>query len=98
MGVGATYIFVHSTAKSEFGGLNAANELSSLTLWEGNFSVLPVNQRDDLAIFRISAQSGNSQWTLFFNTVDLDLGRAFFLNPRLIVRLHFDLKGSWMKQ
>lgn len=90
--LGATYTWIFSKATSAF------DDPETLTLWEGNFSVLPVNQRDDLIVFQTSAQNGNAEWSLHFNTIDLDLGRSFFVSPHLILRPHFGLKGSWMKQ
>lgn len=96
-GVGLTYTWLYSKATSNFGFSDTLDQPSSLTLWESNFSVLPATQ-NDLAIFQVSAENGNAKWSFYFNAIDLDLGRAFFISPHLILRPHFGVKGTWMKQ
>ncbi|NGX39128.1 MAG: hypothetical protein KR126chlam1_00449 [Chlamydiae bacterium] len=42
--------------------------------------------------------SVTAQWRLEFNTVDLELGRNFFISRCLKLRPHVGLKGTWQKQ
>lgn len=37
-------------------------------------------------------------WKLHFNNIDLELGRNFFVSPKLTLRPHFGLKGTWQTQ
>lgn len=39
-----------------------------------------------------------SSWRLNFNVLDLELGRNFFVSPKLLIRPHYGLKGTWQKQ
>lgn len=39
-----------------------------------------------------------TDWKLHFNVVDLELGRNFFVSPKLTLRPHFGLKGTWQTQ
>lgn len=45
-----------------------------------------------------SADSASAKWRLNFNVVDLELGRNFYVSPRLILRPFYGLKGAWNKQ
>ena len=40
----------------------------------------------------------SSSWNLRFNTGDWELGRAFYISPKLILRPYLGLKGSWQHQ
>ncbi|PCI95149.1 hypothetical protein COB11_02920 [Candidatus Aerophobetes bacterium] len=42
--------------------------------------------------------SGTSEWKLHFNSALWELGRSFFISPKLILRPHFGLKGVWTTQ
>lgn len=44
----------------------------------------------------LGAASGD--WRLHFNNIDLELGRNFFVSPKLALRPHFGLKGTWQTQ
>ncbi len=39
--------------------------------------------------------SGKMNWTMRFNAIDWELGRNFFVSPKLTLRPHFGLKGAW---
>lgn len=43
-------------------------------------------------------QTARGSWNLHFNVFDLELGRNFYISPRLTLRPHFGLKGTWQKQ
>jgi len=45
-----------------------------------------------------SFRSLSASWSLDFNTVDLELGRNFFISRCLKLRPHFGMKGTWQKQ
>lgn len=42
--------------------------------------------------------SGGAGWRLNVNVVDLELGRNFYVSPRLMLRPFYGLKGAWNKQ
>ena len=42
--------------------------------------------------------SAHASWALHFNVFDWELGRNFFVSPRLILRPHIGLKGTWQRQ
>lgn len=44
------------------------------------------------------ALAGSSSWTLKYNTVDLDFGRAYCKNKTVSVQLHAGLRGADIKQ
>ena len=41
---------------------------------------------------------GEAHWRLNLNVVDLELGRNFYVSPRLMVRPFYGFKGVWTKQ
>ena len=42
--------------------------------------------------------SAAAEWRLNMNIVDLELGRNFYVSPRLMLRPFYGLKGAWNKQ
>ncbi|PCI95150.1 hypothetical protein COB11_02925 [Candidatus Aerophobetes bacterium] len=42
-----------------------------------------------------NVDSGKNNWTMRFNVIDWELGRNFFVSPKLTLRPHFGLKGAW---
>jgi len=50
------------------------------------------NSPDDLIA------TASTKWDLKFNSIDLELGRDFFLSEKLSLRPHFGLKGTWQTQ
>lgn len=42
--------------------------------------------------------SSTGNWHLFFNNIDWELGRKFFISKKLILRPHIGIKGSWDHQ
>ncbi len=40
----------------------------------------------------------SAKWQLHLNVVDLELGRNFYVSPRLMLRPYVGLKGTWDKQ
>jgi len=43
-------------------------------------------------------QTSSSRWNLHFNVIDANLGRNFYVSPRLAFRPSLGLKGTWQKQ
>lgn len=43
-------------------------------------------------------KSGKSIWKLHFNSGLWEIGRSFFISPKLILRPHVGLRGVWTKQ
>lgn len=39
-----------------------------------------------------------TDWKLHFNAVDWELGRNYYISPKLLLRPFFGLKGTWMTQ
>lgn len=54
------------------------------------------NYTDLATLGTLGAASGD--WRLHFNNIDLELGRNFFVSPKLALRPHFGLKGTWQTQ
>ncbi len=42
--------------------------------------------------------SASAKWRVDMNVVDLELGRNFYVSPRLMLRPFYGLKGAWNKQ
>lgn len=42
--------------------------------------------------------SAHSKWAMHFNVLDLEMGRNYFISPRLTLRPHFGLKLAWIDQ
>lgn len=43
-------------------------------------------------------ESLQQRWTLHFNALDLEIGRNFYISPRITLRPTFGIKGTWQKQ
>ena len=75
---------------------NSASSTESFTtaavsLWD--YAPIAVYSRSTTTINAAAAA-----WKLHFNTLDWELGREFYISPRLLLRPHFGLKGSWQSQ
>lgn len=44
------------------------------------------------------SQKTDGKWRMHYNTVDLELGRNFFLGKTLALRPHIGLRGAWINQ
>lgn len=53
-----------------------------------------VNQRYSEVTKALSGTAKRS-WSMHFNAIDWELGRNFFVSPKLTLRPHFGLKASW---
>ena len=45
-----------------------------------------------------SIKSGSSAWHLHFNNIDWELGRNYYISPKLLLRPFTGLKGTWQSQ
>jgi hypothetical protein len=68
-----------------------------------SFTVAPEMAARDILTWGFSnggsVTGGNVSWSLhYFNAVDLELGRNFYVSRYLKLRPHFGLKGTWQKQ
>ncbi len=71
----------------------SANATSSLVVADAYWFVnIPTNP----AISTYA--SADAAWFLNFNVVDFELGRNFYVSPRLMLRPFVGLKGTWQKQ
>lgn len=43
----------------------------------------------------VEHEAVKTDWSMHFNVIDWALGRNFFVSPKLALRPHFGLKGSW---
>lgn len=82
--LGATYTWLHTHANSSF----------DLPTTGVNTNLLNVTS----ALTTPTFATGSSHWRLHFNNIDLELGRNFFISPKLTLRPHFGLKGTWQTQ
>jgi hypothetical protein len=51
-----------------------------------------------LFVLRAGAKEASAHWHLDYNTVDLDLGRSFFLSKRFALNPYFGLRGARLDQ
>lgn len=53
---------------------------------------------DPIGGFYGFARKASGKWNLYFNQIDLDLGREFFVSRWLTLRPHGGLRGDWLRQ
>lgn len=63
-----------------------------------NESLLPTKLHPQMNIGPISANSAFSSWKVNYNTIDLLLGRPYFLGNKLILHPLIGLRGYWIDQ
>jgi hypothetical protein len=92
--VASRYTFYHGTftsLKKHFGSKIAPLGMGVIPLWHYPFIDLSPDSP-----LRFGSSSGN--WKLFFNSIDFELGRAFFFFPTLPIRIETGAKISWIRQ
>ena len=82
----ARYTWLHSSSTNR--AKNAGGNMMPISVTLNNITNSQVSQ----------ITSARSLWDLHYNTVDLELGRNFFLSRFLIARLFFGLRGTWINQ
>lgn len=65
---------------------------------DGNMLPIPVTLSGITNTTVTGVTSARSHWDLHYNTVDLEMGRNFFLSRFLATRLFFGLRGTWTNQ
>lgn len=64
---------------------------------DGNFNTYSTDPSSNYGSYNmISGATGS--WRLHFNVIDWEVGRSFFISPKLVLRPHMGLKGTWQKQ
>jgi hypothetical protein len=64
---------------------------------DGNYNTYSSNPSSNYGeSYLISGATGS--WRLHFNVIDWEVGRSFFISPKLVLRPHMGLKGTWQKQ
>src|SRR5262249_13903429 len=53
---------------------------------------------DPLGNFFGFCRKARGKWSLYFNQLDLDLGREFFVSRWLTLRPHGGVRGDWLRQ
>lgn len=90
------YTWLHTHAKHSFGPAPTGN--TNVGLFKGNASVLAAGVADSSTESELTPTNGSADWRLHFNVFDLELGRNYFISPRLNLRPYFGLKGTWQEQ
>ncbi|MCH9631175.1 MAG: hypothetical protein S4CHLAM37_11940 [Chlamydiia bacterium] len=91
------YTWLHSKAGKT---MNKRSDTQASTLWEvrSEIEVGSETAINNLANISAALVSAKADWKLHFNVMNLELGRNFFVSPKLTLRPHFGLKGSWQSQ
>ena len=72
---------------------------SSVEREDGEESLQPLyNVAYDGSSTASDMAKAEGDWSLHFNVLDVELGRNFFISPRLTLRPHFGLKFAWLDQ
>ncbi|MCB1110824.1 MAG: MOMP family protein, partial [Chlamydiia bacterium] len=88
----ANYTWLHTTATDKVTDVNGfLPTLPNFLFIFFNVTNLPPPITGDLI-------EGKTSWTLHFNTVDLELGRNYYISRFLTLRPHVGLKGTWQDQ
>lgn len=49
-------------------------------------------------LFGLFSNKATSRWAVTLNTLDLELGRNYFVSKALTIRPHWDFRAAWIKQ
>lgn len=91
------YTWLRPKASSSFDAADAGEQ--NQAVWSTAVTAkASTKQNAQVYISPAAPTSGSSSWKLHVNVLDLELGRAFFVSPKLVVRPHFGLKGTWDTQ
>jgi hypothetical protein len=91
----------------EWTWLNPITNNTSSVKQEDNphyYTFQPLNYQYQTAVNLASVNQGSTRgttkgsWELHYNVIDLELGRNFFLSPKLTLRPHIGLKSAWINQ
>lgn len=88
----ANYTWIHSTATDSVTDVNGF--LPTLP----NFLFIFFNLTNPQPPITGDLFKGKTSWTLHYNTIDLELGRNYYISRFLTLRPHIGLKGTWQDQ
>ncbi len=83
-----TYLQIHDTKNSVLASAHPGSAL------ENTWIIQAAGGRENPTTIR----SASADWSLKFNILDLELGRNFFVSPRLAFRPFMGAKGVWIAQ
>lgn len=83
----AEYTYLHSSAWDKID----ENTNGVIPVWN-------ITNLDDDSLGVDSIASAKANWQLRFNTIDVSLGRNYFISRYLTLRPSFGFKGSWVSQ
>ncbi len=95
---GAGLVFAHDGWDTfmEYTWIQSTNQQASIqrTSTNGMLTSFYFNQGNTDSY----ANSAIGTWNFYFNEIDWELGRKFFISKRLVLRPHMGLKGAWIHQ
>ena len=90
----AEYTWFNSTTDKHIGGFAVdSTPLGAVSLVDGYWNV-----NGNFTQGNIAYTSSSAKWRVNMNVVDLEMGRNFYVSPRLTLRPFYGLKGAWNKQ
>ena len=90
----AEYTWFNSTTDKHISGFAVdSTPLGAVSLVDGYWNV-----NGDFTLGSIAYTSSSAKWRVNMNVVDLEIGRNFYVSPRLMLRPFYGLKGAWNKQ
>lgn len=95
--VGAGILFDHDgwDVFAEYTWIRSRNNTGTATPSPG----IVIDTASGLGEFPIAISSITGEWELhYFNVIDLEMGRNFYISRYLKLRPHFGFKGTWQKQ
>lgn len=96
--IGAGLVFAHDGWDTfmNYTWLDETNQSTTLsrTSTNGMLQSLYFNTENTASY----ANSVTGTWSFYFNEIDWELGRKFFISKRLVLRPHMGLKGAWIHQ
>lgn len=107
----AQYTWLHVNSRSHHGdcycdpcspsnpntGTTSAGVGPYYPMLDGNFNTYATTGSSNYASYML-ATGATGQWRLHFNVIDWEVGRSFFISPKLVLRPHMGFKGTWQKQ
>jgi len=96
--MGLTYTWLRSHATDSFAVAPTGASNSALWSTQAVAFLSPVAIGNTVLMSSGAPTSGSADWRLHLNVLDLELGRAFFVSPKIVCRPHFGLKGTWDTQ
>jgi len=100
----AQYTWLHVNSRNHHGhchgvqtGTSSAGVGPYYPMVDGNFNTYSTDLSSNYGSYSLISGATGS-WRLHFNVIDWEVGRSFFISPKLVLRPHMGLKGTWQKQ